>query len=37
VQAVALVVGTLVFTLNTVVDALLLKLDPRLSAAGSQV
>jgi len=34
VQAIALVVGTLVFTLNTVVDALLLKLDPRLSSAG---
>ncbi len=34
VQAIALVVGTLVFTLNTVVDALLLKLDPRLSASG---
>ena len=34
VQAIALVVGTLVFTLNTVVDALLLKLDPRLSATG---
>jgi peptide/nickel transport system permease protein len=35
VQAIALVVGTLVFTLNTIVDALLLKLDPRLSASRS--
>lgn len=32
VQAIALVVGTLVFTLNTLVDALLLRLDPRLAA-----
>jgi len=35
VQAIALVVGTLVFMLNTVVDALLLRLDPRLAARGA--
>ena len=35
VQAIAIVVGVLVFSLNTLVDALLLQLDPRLARRGA--